>query len=157
MHPMIRDKIYVDRVDCNQARRTWSCCSHASYAGFSIPASQSASVRNRKGICGFPTNLRSLCNLMTSSICCCQRRKFESSSFYEIEYGKVKVEEEEIEFVAIDDRLSSGYHHRVFSLRELWEREREIEEVKYHLLTQWTSGLKIVYIDNSVRESNRIC
>jgi len=37
------------------------------------------------------------------------------------------------------------------------ERERERnEEVKYHLLTQVTSDLQRLNIDNSVRESNRI-
>ena len=43
------------------------------------------------------------------------------------------MEEEDIEFVAIDDRLSSRYHHRISRLRELRER---VNEVKYHLLTQ---------------------
>ena len=36
--------------------------------------------------------------------------------------------------------------HRVSRLRELRERERQRnEEVKYHLLTQWTSGLQTIY------------
>ena len=46
---------------------------------------------------------------MIGLICCRQRRKFESSSFYEIEFGKAKAEEEKIEFITIDYWLSSRY------------------------------------------------
>ena len=44
---------------------------------------------------------------MTGSICCCHNEIFESSSFCEIELRKAEAEEEETEFVVIDDQLSS--------------------------------------------------
>jgi len=68
---------------------------------------------------------------MTGSIYCRQRRKFSLSSFFEIEFEKAEAKEDAIQFVTIDDQLSSTYHHRVSRLREL----RENGEIKYHLLT----------------------
>jgi len=81
--PINWNKIEEERVDWSQDR-TWSCCSQVQYAGFSLPAARSSSVRNRTRITGLTTNLCNLCTLIIGSTCCRHKRKLDSLNFSKI-------------------------------------------------------------------------